>query len=56
MSLLCTLLQFCLQYIKIYLKNDHAMIIRYYVGNLGEIKFCLAPKHTNDDDIYEDDM
>jgi len=42
--------------IEIYLKNDHAMIIRYYVGNLGEIKFCLAPKHTNDDDVYEDDM
>jgi len=37
--------------IEIYLKNDHAMIIRYYVGNLGEIKFCLAPKHSNDDDI-----
>jgi proliferating cell nuclear antigen len=35
--------------IEIYLKNDHAMIIRYYVGNLGEIKFCLAPKQINDD-------
>jgi proliferating cell nuclear antigen len=35
--------------IEVYLKNDHAMIIRYYVGNLGEIKFCLAPKQSNDD-------
>jgi proliferating cell nuclear antigen len=37
--------------IELYLKNDHAMVIRYYVGNLGEIKFCLAPKHNNDEDF-----
>lgn len=33
--------------IQIYLKNDYPLIVCYNVGSLGEIKMCLAPKHTN---------
>ena len=32
------------QTIQVYLKNDYPLIICYSVGNLGEIKMCLAPK------------
>ena len=35
--------------IEIYLKNDYPIIIKYSVANLGEVKFCLAPKNKNDD-------
>lgn len=31
-------------FIELYLKNDYPIIIRYKVANLGDIKFCLAPK------------
>lgn len=34
------------QTIQIYLKNDYPLIVCYSVGSLGEIKMCLAPKHT----------
>jgi proliferating cell nuclear antigen len=30
--------------IRLYLKNDYPLIIRYKVATLGEIKFCIAPK------------
>lgn len=33
--------------IEIYLKNDYPIIIKYSVANLGEVKFCLAPKNKN---------
>tara|TARA_B100001093_G_scaffold458989_1_gene471800 strand:- start:3252 stop:4124 length:873 start_codon:yes stop_codon:yes gene_type:complete len=36
------------QNIEIYLKNDYPIIIRYNVANLGEVKFCLAPKNVDD--------
>ena len=36
------------QNIEIYLKNDYPIIIRYNVANLGEVKFCLAPKNSDD--------
>ena len=36
------------QNIEIYLKNDYPIIIRYNVANLGEVKFCLAPKNNDD--------
>jgi len=36
------------QNIEIYLKNDYPIIIRYNVANLGEVKFCLAPKNTDE--------
>jgi len=35
------------QNIEIYLKNDYPVIIKYNIANLGEVKFCLAPKNTN---------
>lgn len=35
------------QNIEIYLKNDYPIIIKYAIANLGEIKFCLAPKNTD---------
>jgi len=31
--------------IELYLKPDYPLIMKYNVGNLGEIRFCLAPKH-----------
>jgi proliferating cell nuclear antigen len=34
---------------EIYLKNDYPIILRYYVANLGEIKFCLSPRTKEDD-------
>lgn len=34
--------------IEVYLKNDYPMIIKYCVANLGEVKFCLAPKNKED--------
>mgnify|MGYP001465571562 CR=1 FL=1 len=36
------------QNIEIYIKNDYPIIIRYSVANLGEVKFCLAPKNNDD--------
>jgi len=33
--------------IQIYLKNDYPLIVCYNVGSLGEIKMCLAPKHSS---------
>ena len=33
--------------IQIYLKNDYPLIVCYSVGSLGEIKMCLAPKHSS---------
>ena len=30
--------------IEIYLKEDYPLILKYNVANLGEIRFCLAPK------------
>ena len=30
--------------IELYLKQDYPLIMKYNVGNLGQIKFCLAPK------------
>jgi len=36
------------QNIEIYIKNDYPIIIRYNVANLGEVKFCLAPKNNDD--------
>ena len=35
------------QNIEIYLKNDYPIIIKYSVANLGEVKFCLAPKNSD---------
>lgn len=35
--------------IEIYLKNDYPLIIKYNIANLGEVKFCLAPKNKSDD-------
>ena len=35
------------QNIEIYLKNDYPIIIKYSVANLGEVKFCLAPKNND---------
>ena len=29
--------------VEIFLKNDYPIILRYYVGNLGEVRFVLAP-------------
>jgi proliferating cell nuclear antigen len=28
--------------VEIFLKNDYPLILRYYVGNLGEVRFVLA--------------
>ena len=36
------------QNIEIYLKNDYPIIIKYSVANLGEVKFCLAPKNVDE--------
>lgn len=36
------------QNIEFYLKNDYPIIIRYNVANLGEVKFCLAPKNVEE--------
>ena len=33
------------QNIEVYLKNDYPIVIKYDIANLGEIKFCLAPKN-----------
>lgn len=33
------------QNIEIYIKNDYPIVIKYHVANLGEVKFCLAPKN-----------
>ena len=33
--------------VELYLKNDYPIIIKYSVANLGEVKFCLAPKNTD---------
>lgn len=30
--------------IELYLKQDYPLILKYNVANLGEIRFCLAPK------------
>ncbi len=30
--------------VELYLKNDYALIIKYAVASLGEIKLCLAPQ------------
>ena len=30
--------------IELYLKNDYPLILKYQVANLGEIKYCLAPR------------
>ena len=38
---------FSWQNIEIYLKNDYPIIIKYSVANLGEVKFCLAPKNSD---------
>ena len=35
------------QNIEIYLKNDYPIVIKYNIANLGEIKFCLAPKNVD---------
>tara|TARA_B110000208_G_scaffold23634_1_gene30205 strand:+ start:1620 stop:2474 length:855 start_codon:yes stop_codon:yes gene_type:complete len=35
------------QNIEIFLKNDYPIIIKYNVANLGEVKFCLAPKNVD---------
>ena len=35
------------QNIEVYLKNDYPIVIKYNIANLGEIKFCLAPKNDN---------
>ena len=32
--------------VEIYLKNDYPLTILYNVANLGQIKYCLAPKQT----------
>ena len=32
--------------IELYLKQDYPLIMKYNVGNLGQIKFCLAPKRN----------
>ena len=39
---------FELDIFEIYIKNDYPIIIRYSVANLGEVKFCLAPKNNDD--------
>jgi len=36
-------------HIEIFLKNDYPIIIKYSVANIGEVKFCLAPKEKHDD-------
>ena len=36
------------QTIQVYLKNDYPLIVCYSVGSLGEIKMCLAPKHSRE--------
>ena len=36
--------------IEMYLKNDYALIIKYTVASLGEIKLCIAPDNMTDDD------
>jgi len=33
--------------IELYLKKDYPLIMKYNVGNLGEIRFCLAAKRTD---------
>lgn len=33
--------------VELYLKNDYALIIKYAVASLGEIKLCLAPQANN---------
>tara|TARA_B110000211_G_scaffold109718_1_gene127386 strand:+ start:11560 stop:12366 length:807 start_codon:yes stop_codon:yes gene_type:complete len=35
------------QNIEVYLKNDYPIVIKYNIANLGEIKFCLAPKNND---------
>ena len=32
--------------IEVYLRNDYPLIVKYAVGQLGEIKLCLAPIHN----------
>lgn len=33
--------------VKLFIKNDYALIIKYYVAALGEIKLVLSPSDTN---------
>ena len=33
--------------VELYLKNDYALIIKYAVASLGEIKLCLAPQSSS---------
>ena len=33
--------------IELYFKQDYPLIMKYNVGNLGQIKFCLAPKRQD---------
>ncbi len=33
--------------IELYLKTDYPLILKYNVANLGEIRFCLAPKRED---------
>jgi proliferating cell nuclear antigen len=40
--------------VELYLKNDYALIVRYTIASLGEIKLCLAPQ--SDDTFDEPDF
>lgn len=33
--------------VELYLKNDYALIVKYRVSSLGEIKLCLAPQNSD---------
>ena len=39
------------KYIGIYLKNDFPMVIQYSIANLGELRFALSPRVSDDDDF-----
>jgi proliferating cell nuclear antigen len=31
--------------VELYLRNDYPLVVRYMVGNLGDVKLCIAPQH-----------
>ena len=39
------------KHIGIYLKNDFPMVIQYSIANLGELRFALTPRVSDEDEF-----
>ena len=37
------------------MKTGYPLVLKYSVGSLGDLRFCLAAKHNDDDDSDMDD-